>query len=381
MSAAALRSAHDAARALRADNRSLRAENAALRAELAALRAAPAAGGPPAAPASAGASNPVEGPVPAAGAPADLTVRTSPIGRKARAAPAALCLPVEVWVRVCAFLDDPLDVFSLARTCHAAHTASCSRGAWLEVDLDGLAYARLRRPHKTVVLDLTDEAGHKATPDAWAASMAAANFTMFFVAHPAAASGITRLALPPANDCCLKPVAVMLRHCASVKRLLNLNRWRHANALALLRVAADAGLPVEHVHLNVLVPETVPLLLRLPALSSLYYSHHFHGAVGHLEPPLDVALLETLVKRLRLTRLELDVTVGPLTPMPVESATLKELHWGGKNLIPGQLLCPALTTFTVDGFLCHQVSPEERQRLLAGCPQLRAVDMQPWNYK
>ena len=344
MSAAALRNAQDAARSLRADNRSLRAENAALRAENAALRAenaalraAPAAGGPPAVPALAGASNPAARAPVSAGvahaAPADLTVRAvpadlaenaAPADRAARAAPAAPCLPVEVWVRVCAFLDKPRDIFSLACTCRSAYKASCSRGAWLEVDLDSARYTRSQTQDAlSLVVHLTDDAGPSLSY-AWCPSNAAVKFMMFFVAHPAAASSITRLVLPSDSERCLEPAAVMLRHCASLKRLLNLKKWGHAEGLALLRVAADARLPLKHVHLNKVTPETVPLLLRLPALSSLYFSYNQHQAGIHFEPPLDVPLLETLVKRLRLTLLELVVCVDARTPMVIESATLKE---------------------------------------------------------
>jgi hypothetical protein len=393
MSAAALRNAQDAARSLRADNRSLRAENAALRAENAALRAenaalraAPAAGGPPAVPALAGASNPAARAPVSAGvahaAPADLTVRAvpadlaedaAPADRAARAAPAAPCLPVEVWVRVCAFLDKPRDIFSLACTCRSAYKASCSRGAWLEVDLDSARYTRSQTQDAlSLVVDLTDDAGPSLSY-AWCPSNAAVKFMMFFVAHPAAASSITRLVLPSDSERCLEPAAVMLRHCASLKRLLNLKKWGHAEGLALLRVAADARLPLEHVHLNKVTPETVPLLLRLPALSSLYFSYNQHQAGIHFEPPLDVPLLETLVKRLRLTLLELVVCVDARTPMVIESATLKELRWNGKNLTPVDMLCPELTKFELDGYVCVQTSLEARQRIMTGCPQLHAI--------
>ena len=357
----ALRRAHDDARRLRADNRALRAENAALRAQLAALTRAP----------------PSPAPAPTPAPPPALAVA-------ARASPNAPTLPVEVWIRVCAFLESALDIFAVAGTCRAGRSAACSKGVWREVDLSAVDWERQKRRYAATrhlalvdVTDLTGDAGPSQTYS-WVAPRAAPLFAAFLAAHPAAASGITRLALPHDTDRCLEPAALLLRHCTSLQRLLNLNRWSPAQSLALLRVVADARLPVEHLHLNVIVPETVALLLRLPALRSLYYSHHFLTAQTRREPPLDIPMLEALIRRLRLTRLELDVVCAEDgTPMSIESATLTELRWSGKNVAPERMVCPELTFLSLDSYIGFTTSVQRRQLLMAGCPWLRTINGPP----
>lgn len=244
MSAASLQRAQDAARALRADNRALRAENAALRAEVAALRAAAVPAAPTsvahrdsASPTGTGAAG--EGqPLPSELLPLRLAEAFAPPaalppaapGRgdgAARAAPTAPCLPMEVWVRVCACLG-PVDVFALARTCRAAHAAACSRGAWHEVDLSAVDTELQERHNKATahfVVDLTQGMPRNLTRRA---PSVAHKFAAFLAAHPAAASGITRLVLPPPEERNFAPVCELLQHCTSLRRLVNFKVWRGA---------------------------------------------------------------------------------------------------------------------------------------------------------
>jgi hypothetical protein len=396
----------DTVRNLCAENAALRSENESLRAELEALRSSPPTVAAPAL---------ALGPAVARGVSLvhlsrlrelvqdmEAALQPLPSDSSGREALFSSALPVEVWVRICTFLDT-LDKLALGRTCRACGEAVRSRGAWLEVDfssLDDSLRSRGLGP-SPVVVDLTSD----APPVLDDPPSAAPKLAAFLAEHPGAASGITVLVLPGKSMRKSAPVEflsrflVLLPRCSSLKRLLGLNSWSYERQLEMLRVAAGADLPLEHLHINFVVPELGVLLPRFSSLTSLFVGYTIYPGV-HGGPTgtmtVDERLLEQLISCLpRLTRLEIEVYALYLTddqfrPLSVKSNTLAELVLGGKGLYLEELLCPKLTSCSLHGHLglytlhnapWHDDPDYGRARLrhlTSGCPLLKEISQTLW---
>ena len=332
------------ARGLRAANRELRTRNASLEAQVASLLAQLAALPPT-----------LTAPPPPPSAPSHLF---SPD------------LPVELWVTVCSFLEEPLDLFNLAKVCLATRDATRSRGAWREVSLDAFSAAYEKR-HEKDVFDLTSKA-FVASRD-----LTALHFAEWFCHHPAAASGITKLVLPHercrVEKSCAPLMAVSVRLlplCASLRRLLNINKLPHSCQLTLLKVAVAAQVPLEHVHLNALGEEMAGLLHGIKSLRSLVLTFDCTHDAG----PLHIPAIERLITQSALTSVELDTRDGN-KEIRVESSTLVELEVAGKGLELKGIACPNLKVLRLNAYSdCETLlSKVDEAAVRSAYPQLQLI--------
>jgi len=89
-------------------------------------------------------------------------------------------------------------------------------------------------------------------------------------------------------------------------------------------------------------------------------------------------VLESLIRHLRLTRLELEVFADEPATICVESNTLTDLRIYSKKFLPSRLACPELTACSIDGYNgtweLNRKSPQELYSMLfEGCPRLQCI--------
>ena len=278
-------------------------------------------------------------------------------------APAAVRLPLEVWSLIFANVSDVRDVVALACTCR---DAACS--AWREIDMEAVD-ARLGALHAAVHGPPAIDLMHGPGVEVNARSHASLGFARLLSVLPGAATAIMRLALPVTRPLPLPVVGELLRHCTSLRRLLNVPQSRHADTLWVLSAAADAGCPLEHAHVHTVMPATVPVPLRLaPTLRSLFVCHHanLHRVA------LDFGALQQLLCRVPLTHVELEIQAFNQR-LTFQSDTLQELVLGGKGVILYMVRCPALRTLRLEGWVRYQYTPHVMADIVAGCPRMQLL--------
>ena len=284
-----------------------------------------------------------------------IPAATAPVAR------AAVRLPLEVWSLIFAHVGDVRDVVALACTCRDA--ACC---AWRELDLEAVD-AHLEALHTAAhgppVMDLM----HGPAVEVNARSHASLGFARLLCVLPGAAATITRLALPVTRPLPLPVVAEFLRHCTSLRRLLNVPQYHHAETLWVLSAAADAGCPLEHAHVHTVTAATVSVLLRLaPTLRSLFVCFR-----ANLYNALDIGALEQLLCRAPLTHVELEI-LGENNRLTFESDTLQELVLGGKG-VTLHIRCPELRTIRLEGQMRYQHTPQVMADIVVGCPRMQLL--------
>jgi hypothetical protein len=126
------------------------------------------------------------------------------------------------------------------------------------------------------------------------------------------------------------------------------------------------------VHVNVFSQDVCAVLLSIPSIRSLVFTHDCVRARHFTDDrrlPFDIPALEEYISRASLTKVELD-TLSEGQEIRLVSPTLVELELAGKGLVARSLACPALEVLKITGFWDSLLALDEAA-VRAGCPLLR----------